>query len=58
MVMNDELFCGMIDKRKALNLISRGTIVRDSHHRILTIRDSHHQDVNLRRVQALWKEVI
>ena len=32
MVMNDELFCGMVDKRKALNLISRGTIVRDSHH--------------------------
>ena len=58
MVMNDKLFGGMVDQRKALNLISWGTIVRDSHHRILIIRHSHHQDVNLRRVQALWKEVI
>ena len=40
MVMNDKLFGGMVDQRKALNLISWGTIVRDSHHRILIIRHS------------------
>ena len=31
MIMN--CFCGMADRRKVLNLIPAGTIVRDPHHR-------------------------
>ena len=30
---DDELLCGMVDRRKAFSLFPAGTIVRDPHHR-------------------------
>ena len=45
MMMN--CFCGMVDRRKVISLISSGAIVRDPHHHEpLTRRE---QGLNLRR---------
>ena len=47
MMMMMNCFCGMVDRRKAVSLISAGTIVRDPHHRESPTR--REQGLNLRR---------
>ena len=42
-----ELFCGMVNRRKAFSLISSRAIVIDPHHRESLTRGD--QDLNLRR---------